>query len=208
MCITGPLRAATHHLVENNPLKKTWRAAQKILFMRKRAWRSEEIVRHCGFSVVASASCPHIHWLRKKKICLVWKQMRVFQDESVKFFRLEKQKTLINLVDTSALWSKYYLSSRPERWRTANALFSGKFLQKSAAAHFPPSVKDAGNLTPQLCFWKAKSIEITCSGSRCSSRSSLFWKLTGPRCFWPDSWLQWNTHIVVFRFSLLPWRQH
>lgn len=106
----------------------------------------------------------------------------------------KNKKTLINLADTSALRGKYYLSSRPERWRMANALLEGKFLQRSAAAHFPPSVKDAGNLTPQLCFWKAQSIEITCSGSCCSTRSSLFWKLTGPRCFWPDSRLQWNTH--------------
>lgn len=49
--------------------------------------------------------------------------MRVFQDESVKFFGLEKQKALINLVDTSALRGKYYLSSRPEQWRMGKALF-------------------------------------------------------------------------------------
>lgn len=95
MSITGPLGVATQHCVKNKPLTKHRKPILSLWL--KRGGRN---------------LLPVVSPTRHENI-----------RESVNYFGIGKQKTLINLVDTSALRGKYYLSSPAEKWKTANMLY-------------------------------------------------------------------------------------
>lgn len=173
MCITGPLRVESHHLVEKKE--------KKISDKAQRAGRENPSLWGTGDwgideTSITAALTSRLQLPANSFTDSALKHMRVHLKMNLWNFFLESKnkKTLINLVDVSALRGKYYLSGPAEKWRTANMLFQGKFLQKSVAA---PSVINTGNLTPQLCLRKTKKRSHT---------FSLVRRQTGGTCRWAE----------------------